>query len=102
MSLLSWLSRPLPARRAARPVPPSASQPDGITPGPDGNLWFVETQGNKVGRITTFGAITEFNVPTANSRPVGITAGPDGNLWFTESAGNRIGRIATNGAVTDF
>ena len=75
------------------PLPTAGSGPEGITAGPDGNLWFAELLGNKIGRITTAGAITEFTVPTASSEPLGITAGPDGNLWFTEIGGNKIGQL---------
>ena len=82
-------------------VPTAFSAPFGITAGPDGNLWFTEFNGNKIGRITTAGVVTEFAVPTADSGPVGITAGPDGNLWFTEER-NNIGRITTAGAITEF
>src|SRR5216683_1046064 len=64
------------------PVPTASSNPNGITAGPDGALWFTEFNGNKIGRITTAGGITnEFKIPTANSGPVGIVAGPDGALW---------------------
>ena len=73
-------------------VPTAGSFPSGITAGPDGNLWFAESAGNKIGRITPTGAVTEFSLP-ASSGLTGITAGPDGNLWFTESDGNTIGRI---------
>jgi virginiamycin B lyase len=76
--------------------------PYGITSGPDGNLWFTEAGGNKIGRITTGGSFTEFTVPTGVSDPFGITSGPDGNLWFTEAGGNKIGRITTGGSVTEF
>jgi virginiamycin B lyase len=63
----------------------------GITAGPDGNLWFCEARGAKIGRITPSGAITEFATPhTAPSR---ITVGPDGNLWFTMIDGNSIAYI---------
>ena len=55
----------------------------GITTGPDGNLWFTKTGANKIARMTTAGVVTEFTVPTPVSEPFGITAGPDGNLWFT-------------------
>ena len=71
------------------PVPTANSTPFRITLGPDGNLWFTEYSGNKIGRITTGGVITEFSVPTANSQPLVIIAGPDGNLWFTEQNGNK-------------
>jgi virginiamycin B lyase len=58
--------------------------------------------GNKIGRITPQGTITEFLVPTADSNPWLITAGPDGNLWFTESYINHIGRITPQGTITEF
>jgi len=35
------------------PIPTPGSQPVDITAGPDGNLWFAEQNGNKIGRITT-------------------------------------------------
>ena len=66
----------------------AGAQPTSIVAGPDGNLWFTEFNGgNRIGRITTAGVITEFSTGiTAGALPYGITAGPDGNLWFTEAA----------------
>ena len=84
------------------PIPTVNSAPNRIASGPDGNLWFTERGGNKIGRITPAGVITEFPIPTAGSFPVGITFGPDGNLWFTEWLGNKIGRITTTGTITEF
>ena len=81
--------------------------PGGITTGPDGNLWFTEVTGNRIGRITP-GApntITEFPIPTADSRPFAIVTGPDGNLWFGEAGGGEgIGRISPNSpnTITEF
>ena len=76
------------------PVPTSGSGPVGITTGPDGNLWFTESQGNKIGKIIpATGAITEYPVTTSGSDPFGITTGSDGNLWFTEAQGNKIGKL---------
>ena len=43
------------------------SQPRAITAGADGNLWFTEPSGNRIGRISPSGAVTEFSA--------GITAG---------------------------
>jgi len=71
-----------------------------ITPGPDGALWFTETWGNSIGRITTAGKATEYPLPTPDSFPGCITAGPDGALWFTENG--KIGRITTAGAITEY
>src|SRR5207249_1397118 len=92
-----------PAQAAGRikeyPIPSANSSPKGIAPGPDGNLWFTEWGGNKIGRITTNGVITEYVIPRANSLPQGIAAAPDGNMWFTESNGNKIGQITTAGQI---
>jgi virginiamycin B lyase len=63
------------------PIPTTLSIPEGITAGPDGNLWFTELGANQVAKVTTAGAITEYPIPTASSGPGGIAAGSDGNLW---------------------
>src|SRR5262249_9229459 len=84
------------------PVLTLDSQPSGITAGPDGNLWFTEAAGNRIGRITPAGVITEVPVLTPASQPVGIPVGPDGNLGFTEFAANKIGRIPPSGVMTEF
>jgi streptogramin lyase len=81
--------------------------PTTITTGPDGNLWFTEAAGNKIGRITPAGSIREFPLPTTcndsmGCGPAGITAGPDGALWFTETIGNKIGRITPAGRIQEF
>jgi len=49
------------------PIPTSGSYPQGITAGPDGNLWFVETAANKIGKISTAGLITEYSIQRAGS-----------------------------------
>lgn len=62
------------------PLPSPDSRPGTIVAGPDGALWFAEGEGNRIGRITVTGTLTEFPVPTPFGQPVG----PDGNLWFTD------------------
>jgi len=90
------------------PIPTSNSALYNIAEGPDGNLWFTEGLGNKVGRITPGGMITEFPLPSNNyGDPYDITTGPDGNLWFTEQSfvlntSPKIGRITPNGTITEF
>ncbi len=103
----SWLlsgSTPTPAPPAVQKysTPTAQASPASLTLGADGNVWFVESLANKIGRITPAGVITEFPVPTASSFPAGIAAGVDGNLWFTEADGNKIGRITPAGAITEF
>jgi virginiamycin B lyase len=94
-------------------LPTAGSYPRSITAGPDGNLWFTEECGNKIGRITPDGVITEF--PRAEDSwqlipydcavsGVGkglhsITAGADGSLWFADSQNNRIWKMNTEGVI---
>jgi len=55
--------------------------------GPDGNIWFTETYGNQIGKISlTNSKIFTYDLAndSANASSHGIVAGPDGNLWFTE------------------
>ena len=74
---------------------------EGITTGPDHNLWFAEYSSGKIGRATPSGAVTEFPLPSGTT-PNGIISGPDGNLWFTEHLGKHIGRITPAGSITEF
>ncbi len=52
------------------PCPNSRQQPIRIAAGPDGNLWFTEADGNKIGRISPSGTITNFlsQLPRATHR----------------------------------
>lgn len=85
---------------------PASSDPLGITPGPDGNLWF--TDGGTpiaIGRITPAGVIKEFKHGfTSTAKPGDITVGPDGNLWFTAAGSppNAIGRVTPKGVIKEF
>ncbi len=72
-----------------------------IVSGPDGALWFTDSGDDKVGRITTSGAVTEYNAPTANAQPYGITVGPDGAIWFAEWVGDNLGRVTTAGQISE-
>lgn len=93
---------------ATHALPTSDAQPWGIAVGPDKNLWFAEYNVDKIGRMTTSGAVKEFAVPTAVSGPLNVAAGPDGNVWFTESGGSigvagKIGYLTTDGSlIRDF
>src|SRR5581483_11856976 len=96
------------------PLPSPFSFPRAITAGPDGNVWFVEQNTGRIGRITPAGVIPEFTLPPPPADPLtprDITAGPDGNLWFTEGGPEEIpghvgegviGRITPAGVITEF
>jgi streptogramin lyase len=76
--------------------PGRSSNPYSIVVGPDKNLWFTETGGEKIGRLTTSGVITQFPIAGA-VQLVGIASGSDGNIWFTAQKTGKIGHISTSG-----
>jgi streptogramin lyase len=77
-------------------VPSFDSRPFRITPGPDGNLWFTNTDADMIGKITTSGVITQYPIGDGK-RPYDIVAGRDGNIWFTENVNNKVGAVDTKG-----
>ncbi len=85
------------------PTPTTSAGLAGIAPGSDGNVWFVETAANQIGRITQAGLVTEYPIPTTGAGPYAMTLGPDGNLWFTEANANQIGMInPLSGLIAEF
>jgi virginiamycin B lyase len=75
------------------------------TTGPDGNVWFTEYNGPRIGRFdVTAQTATEFGPLQAPA--TSITAGPDGNVWFAESSpytsSSLIGRVTPSGQITEF
>ena len=72
------------------PVPTANGQSlsQGITAGPDGNLWFTEYD-RQQDRDDQPDDPRHHRVPRSYRNvpiPMGSPTGPDGNLWFTESA----------------
>jgi streptogramin lyase/Tol biopolymer transport system component len=68
-----------------------------------GAMWFTNAQNDRIGRVTTDGAIQTWADPAGNvDNPRGITLGFDGNLWFVSRDNNRIGRITPQGVITTF
>jgi streptogramin lyase len=84
--------------------PASNTRLGGITEGPDGSVWFTESDANLVTRIDpTTHQMTEY--PVAGVGPYSITLGPDGNLWYTLSSASPMsatdsGAIGTINATT--
>jgi len=84
------------------PIPTAHARALTIVKGPDGNLWFCESNANKIGKITTSGVITEYTLPHSGSGPNGLTVGPDNELWFTEYNRKMIGRLTTTGSESEY
>jgi streptogramin lyase len=82
-------------------IPTGGAAPNGITKGPDGNVWFSEQNGGNVGYVTPAGTVQEYPVPGGLSG-FGITTGHDGNLWFSDFGNTKIDRITPTGTVTEF
>lgn len=81
------------------PVPTPDAGLEKIVAGKDGNLWFTEEQGAKVGRITPNGQIDEWPVPVDSEfGPTEITVGQNGLIWFLTSAGGVVGIIDPSSA----
>lgn len=83
-----------------RPPDPPGARPvelNGITTGPDGNLWIADRTYGRVGRLTTSGNLTWFNTPRVF--PHAVAVGPDGSIWFTGFGFGQasVGRIPTEG-----
>ena len=81
----------------------SRREADEITAGPNGEqaLWFTDGFHGRIGKITTAGTVTEYQL--SGAAPGGIVAGPDGNVWYTDYTSNRIGKINTSGGgITEY
>jgi virginiamycin B lyase len=79
----------------------SGDSNNGITAGPDGALWFANPRNQTIGRITTYGWVTDYKGKGIGN-PWPITAGPDGALWFGNWNTHSISRITIAGKVTTF
>jgi streptogramin lyase len=79
------------------------SEPYGITTGPDGNLWFTDSETKGIVKMAPSGKIeAEYSLPEGYSGAGKIIAGPEKEkaLWFTGGGG--IGKITTSGTITEY
>jgi streptogramin lyase len=80
-------------------IPTAGSNPQQIVAGPDGNMWFTESNTDKVGRVNLNASpktITEFNLSTG-AGPRGIAVGPDKKIWVAEANAKKVGSLKTDG-----
>jgi virginiamycin B lyase len=90
--------RPAPAVREVAVTP--GSSPYFLAVAGDGNIWFTERLGNKVGRLSiATGAVDEYPGTAPDSVPLGIVAAPDGTIWVSEEVANTIVHFALDGTV---
>jgi virginiamycin B lyase len=89
---------------AVSPTPPYTkqsfavgAQPQGIVPGPTGQLGF-SAPSNTVGHIAVDGTISP--TPDTGSDATGVTYANDGAYWFAEFNTQTVGRLTTDGQLT--
>jgi virginiamycin B lyase len=83
---------PLGGQLAFYPLHAPMSINSSLTIGPDGTIWV--TLYNQIGRVTTAGAMTLYDVPTLDADLWGIVTGSDHHLWFVEYYPGIIGELA--------
>lgn len=86
------------------PVPTSAASLGRIVTAPDGNMWFIEKDVNKVARITPSGQISEFVLPPISSPDVrenvkDLDIAPDGTVWVVYNHGREAIALNPDGSV---
>ena len=82
------------------PVPTSAAGLGRIVTAPDGNMWFVERNTNKVGRVSPAGQVTEFDLgeqTVDDSTVKDVAIAPDGTVWVAYDSGWRVKAINAAG-----
>ena len=77
------------------PTSTPGGQPYGVVSDPQGNVWFTEYMGDKVGVLYSNGTILEFPVSQKGSYPYEIIH-VNGKVWFDMVGANAIGYIDTD------
>jgi virginiamycin B lyase len=88
------------------PVPTSNAGLGRITTAPDGTMWFVEEDANKVGRITPGGQVTEYALgatTTDEASVMDLDVAPDGAVWVVYDSGwNAVRLDPATGSATKY
>jgi virginiamycin B lyase len=85
-------------------TPTIESGPTSIHIGKEGDVWFTERGGNKIGRLNPqTGGIKEYEIPTPMSVATGITVDAEGLVWYASKMASKIGRLDPNtGAIKEY
>jgi virginiamycin B lyase len=83
------------------PLPQLYSGPMAIVEADNGDAWFIEYFGDRIGRVTPSGELSEFTLPE-ESRPRDIAIDAQGDAWFTQEGSRKIGRMDTAGKLKQF
>ena len=75
------------------PVQFESWAPSTLVEGADGALWFASPFQGSIGRLTTDGTFTPYQIPAPRSAPHSVIVAPNGMIWFTDPGAAKIGRI---------
>jgi streptogramin lyase len=84
-------------------VPTPNANAASIAAAGNGDMWFVESAQDKLGKISPAGTITEIPIPADAGLdiPLAIAKGADDRLWFT-TEGSTIGAVKTDGTFQKY
>jgi virginiamycin B lyase len=85
-------------------LPPTAGKPQRLELDPDGNVWFSERQGNKIGRFDpkteTF---KEYSLPGPEASPYAVGIDRDRMVWYSSHEQDTMNRLnPATGEVTEY
>lgn len=84
-------------------TPTKNSSPAGLATGPNGGMWFAESNVGQIAEIAMpAGPITEFPLSSSSEQPIAVTTGADGNIWFIDANVGIVGKVTVTGAVTEY
>ena len=73
-------------------IPTPLAFPIAIAADRKGEIWFLESDSNKLGRFRPeTGTFSEYEIPTVKSIPVDVAVDSKGMVWFLEQDANQVG-----------
>ncbi len=85
------------------PISVEVSYPRDPAPAPDGAVWFVAMNSDKVLRFDPGTKAFKAYDLSSGANPHGVVVGRDGEVWITEMGGNRISRLTpATGKITHY
>jgi virginiamycin B lyase len=98
-------------------VAPEGTELSSLALGPEGSIWFTESNPGRIARMSANGVLTaEFILPVSEefqpyapeqSDPISLALGPDSHMWFIDDGVNSEGRssvgyVTPDGYVNEF
>jgi streptogramin lyase len=84
-------------------VPTPNAKPAVMASDTQGNLWFSEWRGSRIGRISADGKIEEYPIPVEEESPRAIAVDTEGQVWFSVSFNYGLFQLdPTTGHIREF